>query len=417
MPKTIQFNPLHYPVYVMAKPIGAACNLRCHYCYYLDKEKLRPKSTPPKMSESTLQLFTEQYILAQPGQQVLFTWHGGEPLLLGIEYYRKALKLQQKYGRGRQIDNSLQTNGTMLTDEWCRFFKENNFLIGLSLDGPEHCHDRYRKNSTGEGSFADVMRGLDLLQKHGVEFNVLSVVNDYNVQFPLEVYRFFKSVGARYIQFSPVVERVDATSGLLASVQQTESQLTAWSVQPLDYGKFLCNIFDEWVRNDVGETYVTTFDATLAGYVGAAPGVCLYSPTCGHAAALDANGDLYACDHFVFPEYKRGNIRDKSITEMMLSEKQIKFGNDKRNTLPGTCLKCEYLQLCNGECPKNRIRHVEGETYPLNYLCAGLKHYFHHTKPYMQFMANELTHERPPANIMQKLHNSLFNSFDKESEY
>jgi len=400
---TIQFNPLKYPIYVMAKPIGAACNLRCNYCYYLEKGKLNPGGGVHKMSDLMLQLFTEQYVHAQPGQQVLFTWHGGEPLLLGLDYFKKALRFQQPYRQNWQIENVLQTNGTLLTDEWCKFFKENNFLIGLSLDGPEHCHDRYRKNGSGKGSFTEVMRGVELLQKHQVEFNILSVVNDYNVQYPLEVYHFFKSIGAQYIQFSPVVERTNFQSGLLLSAQQTEGVLTPWSVPSLEYGKFLSAIFDEWVLQDVGQTYVTTFDNTLAGYAETAPGTCVYAETCGHAAALEANGDLYSCDHFVFPKNKLGNIRFKTITEMMISDEQFNFGDAKRDNLPETCLKCPYLALCNGECPKNRILQSKNEKGALNYLCSGLKYYFHHTEPFMKYMANELSNERPPANIMQAL--------------
>lgn len=353
------------------------------------------------MSDSTLEKFTNQYIQAQPGQQALFTWHGGEPLLLGVDYFRKALAFQEKYKSNHHIDNVLQTNGTLLNDEWSRFFKDNNFLIGLSLDGPEHCHDHYRKNRAGQGSFAQTMKGLDLLLKHSIEFNILSVVNNYNVRYPLEVYHFFKSAGASYIQFTPVVERLDKATGLLKSSVQSDGTLAPWSVPAHAYGKFLCEIFDEWVSKDVGETFVINFDATLACHVGAEPGVCTHAKTCGHASALDTNGDLYACDHYVFPEYKRGNISEKTITEMMLSEEQIKFGNDKRNNLPGTCLKCKYLPLCNGECPKNRILNIKGEKGALNYLCPGLKFYFNHTEPYMIFMANELVNERSPANIMQ----------------
>ena len=404
MNKTIQFNPLKYPVYVMAKPIGPACNLRCSYCYYLDKESLSPKNSSNRMSDATLELFTEQYINAQPGEQVLFTWHGGEPLLLGVEYYRKALRLQRTYGRNRQIDNTLQTNGVLLTEEWCKFFKENNFLIGISIDGPEHCHNQYRRTIQNNGSFQQVLNGIKLLQKHEVEFNVLSVVNDYNVQYPLEVYRFFKLIGAKYIQFSPVVERLNAESGLLSSAENPEGKLTAWSVGALEYGKFLTTIFDEWVRNDVGEVFVITFDATLAGFVGAPASTCVYAETCGHAAALEANGDLYSCDHFVFPEYLQGNIHQRTITEMMLSPEQIKFGNDKRKKLSSDCHKCQFLKLCNGECPKNRIVNLtDGSAH--NYLCQGLKHYFNHVKPYMQFMANELKYSRPPANVMNWVQN------------
>ncbi|MDP4269996.1 MAG: anaerobic sulfatase-maturation protein [Bacteroidota bacterium] len=400
MKKTLQFNPLKYPVYVMAKPIGAACNLRCNYCYFLEKEKLRPRNSSPKMNDALLEEFTQQYINAQPIEQVLFTWHGGEPLLLGIDYFRKALHYQKKYARGRQIDNVLQTNGTLLTDDWCRFFKANNFLIGLSLDGPEHCHDRYRKDIAGKGSFAEVVRAVELLQLHEVEFNILSVVNDYNVKYPLEVYHFFKSIGAQYIQFSPVVERLSPDSELLATPEEQDIALTSWSVPALEYGKFLTAIFDEWVRNDVGRIFVTTFDNTLAGYAGAPHGTCIFSPTCGHAAALSPNGDLYACDHYVFPQYNRGNIREKTITEMMLSKEQIQFGNDKAERLTQTCRQCEYLKLCNGECPKNRIVRIPGEPNDHNYLCAGLKHYFRHTEQAMRFMANELSFKRTPANVM-----------------
>lgn len=398
----IQFNPLKYPIYVLAKPIGAVCNLRCSYCYYLEKEELLPESSSHKMSTSVLKMFTEQYIQAQPGRQALFTWHGGEPLLSGLDYYKKALHFQEPYKQDWQIDNVIQTNGTLLNDEWCRFFKENNFLIGISLDGPEHCHDRYRKNIAGKGSFNEVMMGIDLLKKHEVEFNILSVVNDYNVSYPLEIYDFFKSIGAKYIQFTPVVERINK-KGMLSVQKETEAVLTPWSVPSLEYGRFLCDIFDEWVKKDVGEIFVTTFDATLAGYMNVSPGICIYAKTCGHAAALESNGDLYACDHFVFPEHKLGNITERTITEMMLSDVQIKFGNDKRNHLSNTCQKCKYLSLCNGECPKNRFLKIENENVDINYLCEGLRYYFNHTKPYMRFMANELLNERSPANIMNEL--------------
>jgi len=400
MNKTIQFNPLNTPIYVMAKAIGPACNLRCSYCYYLDKKSLSPENSSNRMSDATLELFTEQYINAQPGNDVLFTWHGGEPLLMGMDYYKKAIRLQKSYGRNKNIDNSLQTNGTLLTDEWCEFFKENNFLIGLSIDGPDHCHNHYRRTIANEGSFQKVMAGIKLLQKHQVEFNILSVINDYNVQYPLEVYRFFKMIGAKYIQFSPVVERLNANSGLLTAPDNSEGKLTSWSVSAVDYGNFMTAIFDEWIKGDVGEIYVTMFDNTLAGMVGAAPGTCIFAETCGHAAALESNGDLYSCDHFVFPEYNQGNIHKKTITEMMLSPAQIKFGNDKQNKLSSLCLKCQYKKLCHGECPKNRIIKLEnGESH--NYLCSGLKHYFRHVEPYMKFMANELNHKRAPANVME----------------
>jgi uncharacterized protein len=398
---TFQFNPLQFPIYVSAKPVGAACNLRCDYCYFLEKEHVHSKAGPQRMSDDLLEHFTEQCVHAQPGQDVLFTWHGGEPLLLGLDYFKKALRYQKPYQRNYRIDNVLQTNGTILNDEWCRFFKENNFLIGLSLDGPEHCHDQYRRNKGHKGSFALVMRGLELLQKHGVDFNILSVVNDYNAKYPLEVYHFFKSIGVQYIQFTPVVERLDEV-GQLKSGDDLGGTLASWSVPPLTYGNFLNTIFDEWVRNDVGTIFVTTFDATLAGHVGAQPGSCIWAETCGHASALDIDGSLYSCDHYVFKEFKLGNIRQKTITEMMLTDQQFQFGNDKRDKLPDACKRCTFLKLCNGECPKNRIQVQEGELYPLNYLCSGLKLYFSHTESYMQFMAAELANDRPPENIMKQ---------------
>lgn len=402
---TLQYNPLRYPVYVTAKPVGAACNLRCDYCYFLEKKEA---GQPARMSDELLLNYTEQYVHAQPGQDVLFTWHGGEPLLLGLDYYRKALRYQKPYRREYRIDNVLQTNGTLLDDDWCRFFKENNFLIGLSLDGPQHCHDHYRLDASQNGSFTQVMRGLELLQKHGVEYNILSVVNDYNARFPLEVYRFFKSIGAQYIQFSPVVERIDTGTGKLHSqtlpgslFEENEEHppVTPWSVSPIAYGSFLNAIFDEWLRHDVGSTFVTTFDATLAGYLGVSPGSCIWGETCGHAAALQLNGDLFSCDHFVFPAYRLGNIRRQTITELMLSPRQIEFGAAKRDTLPGVCRQCTFLQLCHGECPKNRFLTLPDEPYPLNYLCSGLKSYFAHTRPIFLKMAELLRQGKPASDV------------------
>jgi uncharacterized protein len=398
----IQYNPLRFPLFVTAKPMGAACNLRCDYCYFLEKKELHSSKKPLRMSDELLELFTEQYIQAQPSRNVQFTWHGGEPLLGGLDFYRKALHFQERFKRDYHIDNSLQTNGLLLDDDWCRFFRDHDFLIGLSLDGPEHCHDRFRKNQAGSGSFAQTMKGLELLQKHGVDFNILSVVNAWNVRFPLEVYDFFRSVGAQFIQFTPVVERKDLSNGRLQSGNELDGELTEESVPALAYGQFLNKIFDEWVRRDVGEIFVTNFDAVLAGHLGVAPGTCTYSETCGHAAALDVNGDLYACDHFFFPDYKRGNIREKTITEMMLSEAQTIFGNDKQIRLPQVCLECSFLRLCHGECPKNRFVHLPNEINPLNYLCPGLKELFRHTEKAMKFMAEEAINGRAPSNIVNQ---------------
>lgn len=405
MSNTILFNPLSLPTYVMAKPTGSACNLNCSYCYYLEKEKLYEKRKSFQMSDEVLEKFVESYIQAQPVPEVLFTWHGGESLLRDISFYQKILRLQRKYGRGRNISNSIQTNGVLLNDNWCRFFKENNFLVGISIDGPEHCHDVYRKNKGGHGTFRQVMRGIELLHKHRVEFNTLSVINDYNADYPLEVYHFFKMIGSGYMQFSPIVERItnEREDGLnLASAENESgsSHLASWSVSPKKFGQFYINIFDEWVRNDVGTFYVQLFDSTLAGTVGEQPGVCIFGETCGHAAAIEFNGDVYTCDHFVFPEYKLGNIRNKTIYEMLFSQQQLQFGTDKRDRLPSVCRECGFLKLCHGECPKNRFVKIAGESNPLNYLCQGYKDFFRHSKPYMEFMANQLYMKKPPANVM-----------------
>ncbi|HHT22390.1 MAG TPA: anaerobic sulfatase-maturation protein [Bacteroidales bacterium] len=404
MSKTIAFNPLALPSYVMAKPIGSLCNLDCKYCYYLEKEKLYQNRKKMEMSDGLLEIFTKSYIEAQPVKEVLFTWHGGETTLRDISFYRKALQLQKKYGRGRQIDNVLQTNGTLLSDEWCRFFKDNNFLIGISIDGPEHCHDVYRTNKGGRPTFKQVMRGIELLQKHQVEFNTLSVINDYNSQFPLDVYRFFKEIGSQFMQFAPVVERVsdERADGLtlLPPNDKVDGKLASWSVDPKKFGQFYIKIFDEWVRNDVGVYFVQMFDAMLANMVGAQPGVCIFAEKCGHAVAMEFNGDVYACDHFVFPEYKLGNVRNQTIFEMMFLEKQLRFGSDKKDKLPRQCQECEVLKFCHGECPKNRIAKTADGELGLNYLCAGFKAFFKHALPYMEFMANELHNKRPPANVM-----------------
>ena len=406
MSKTILFNPLSMPTYVMAKPVGSICNLNCSYCYYLEKENLYGNRKSFHMSDETLERYIKSYIEAQPVPEVLFTWHGGETLLRDLAFYRKVIALQKKYGRGRKIDNSLQTNGTLLNDDWCKFFKENNFLIGISIDGPEHCHDFYRKNKGGQPTFKKVMKGVELLQKHEVEFNTLSVINNYNVEFPLEIYNFFKEIGSTYMQFAPIVERMTEEQRpdglkLLPPSSDYEGTLAPWTVDARKFGQFYIKIFDEWVRNDVGTFYIQIFDSTLANTVGEQPGCCIYAETCGHASVMEFNGDVYACDHYVFPEYKIGNVKTHTIYEMMFSENQLRFGADKRDLLPTQCRECEFLKLCNGECPKNRIIKTSTGEPGLNYLCAGFKAYYRHTKPYMEFMANELFFKRPPSNVMQ----------------
>lgn len=398
-------SPFAKPVYVMLKPVGSVCNLACEYCYYLEKGKLYPEVKNHIMSEQLLEKFIKEYLECQTMPQVLFTWHGGETLMRPISFYRKALELQRKYGHRRQIDNCIQTNGTLLNDDWCRFFKENNFLVGVSIDGPQEFHDEYRRNKQGLPSFYKVMKGIELLKKHGVEYNAMAVVNDYNVDYPLEFYHFFKEIDCHYIQFTPIVERLgfhqDGT--LLTSPEQQDAniKLAPFTVDAGKWGDFLCAVLDEWLKEDVGNYYIQLFDSTLANWVGEQPGVCTLARTCGHAGVMEFNGDVYACDHFVFPEYKLGNIHTQTLTEMMYSQRQLKFGADKYETLPTQCKECDYLFACNGECPKNRFLHTANGEPGLNYLCRGYKKFFKHVAPYMDFMKKELLAERPPANVMQ----------------
>jgi uncharacterized protein len=400
-------SSVKFPFTTMAKPIGSACNLNCTYCYYLEKEKLYPDISHQKvMSEKLLDTYIAQTIYSSTEPVVLFAWHGGEPILRGIDFFRKVMQLQKKYGKGRMIENSLQTNGTTLNDEWCKFFSDNKFLVGISIDGPEHCHDRYRVFRNGKGSFAHCMKGLELLKKHKVEFNTLTVVNDYNANYPEEVYSFLKNMGSRYMQFLPVVEWIDPAAQtdelrILPPDTQKNAEVTDWTVDPMDYGNFLIRIFDEWVRKDVGEYFVLNFDCVLENWMCVPPSVCVAAKTCGHAGAVEYNGDLFACDHFVFPEYKLGNISENLLSEMMNSPFQQQFGLNKRDKLPAYCRKCEFLDLCNGECPKNRIAQTPDGEPGLNYLCPGFKLFYKHTEPYFEFMANELHHQRLPANVMK----------------
>jgi len=392
-----------HPMYVMLKPAGSLCNLRCKYCYYLEKNKLYNKDKNHVISDELLEKFVKEYIEAQTTPQVLFTWHGGEPLMRPVSFYQRALELQRIYARGRQIDNCIQTNGTLLTDEWCRFFKANNFLVGLSIDGPQEFHDEYRRSATGKPTFRKVMEGIRLLNKHGVEWNAMAVVNDYNADYPLEFYRFFKEIGCRYIQFSPIVERmVQRQDGLTLApgMQGDDAGLVDFSITPEQWGRFLCSIFDEWVRHDVGEYYVQIFDATLANWVGVAPGICSLSEECGHAGVMEYNGDVYSCDHFVYPEHRLGNLHDKTMTEMMYSEQQSEFAKMKKQMLPQQCLECDFLFACHGECPKNRFLIDRYGNYGLNYLCRGYHQFFEHVAPYMDFMKRELDNHRAPANVM-----------------
>ena len=397
-------NPFAKPLYVMLKPAGAHCNLACKYCYYLEKNKLYPTAQRHLMSDEMLEQFTREYIEAQTMNQVLFTWHGGEPLLRSIDFYRKALSLQQKYAGGRRIDNVIQTNGTLLTDEWCEFFAQNHWLVGISIDGPQPYHDHYRITAAGKPSWKKVMQGIKLLKKHGVEWNAMAVVNAYNANHPLEFYRFFKENGCQFLQFTPIVERLTRHEDgrtLASLADKDEISLSEASVAPEQWGYFLCAIFDEWVRKDVGRIFVEIFDCTLANWMGISPGICAYSKECGHAGVMEHNGDVYSCDHFVFPEYKLGNIRDHSLIDMLYGEQQQEFSRLKHSSLPRQCKECDMEFACHGECPKNRFMKDKYGDSGLNYLCPGYYHYYQHVAPYMDYMKQELMSQRPPSNIMK----------------
>lgn len=397
--------------HVMTKPIGPLCNLDCTYCFYLEKEALFPRNEPFKMSDEVLEEYIRQYIAQQDVPEISFAWQGGEPTLLGVGYFRKVVTLQKHYAEGKKIHNAFQTNGTLLDDEWGDFLAENQFLVGLSLDGPAKLHDALRVDKRGGGTYAKVIKGLRLLKKHGVEFNTLTSVNRINGSKPLEVYRFLRDIGSGFLQFIPIVERLpDAAAkalGLdLAMPPRVDEEgtvrmpVTDWSVEPRQYGKFLCAIFDEWVRRDVGKTFVQLFDVTLGNWMGMKSTLCYFSETCGSALAMEHNGDVYSCDHYVYPHFKLGNILNKSLGAMVGSEFQQQFGQAKKDTLPAYCRSCEVRHLCHGECPKHRfIRTPDGEP-GLNYLCAAYKMFFNHTAPAMQQMAALLRTGRPAANIM-----------------
>lgn len=402
-------TPFAKPLYVMLKPAGAHCNLACKYCYYLEKNNLYQNSHRHLMSDEMLEQFTREYIEAQTMPQVLFTWHGGEPLMRSIDFYKKALALQKKYAHGKQIDNVIQTNGTLLTDEWCEFFAKNHWLVGISIDGPQEYHDHYRVTPAGKPSWEKVMQGISLLKKHRVEWNAMAVVNAYNAEHPLEFYHFFRDNGCQYLQFTPIVERLTEHEDgrtLASLVNDREIPLADASVTPQQWGNFLCTIFDDWVRHDVGKTFVEIFDCTLANWMGVLPGICAYSKECGHAGVMEHNGDVYSCDHFVFPEYKLGNIKDQSLIDMLYGEKQQAFSRLKHTSLPRQCKECDMEFACHGECPKNRFEKDKYGEPGLNYLCQGYYQYYTHVAPYMDFMKRELLAQRPPANIMNVLKNN-----------
>ena len=396
--------------HVLAKPIGPICNLDCSYCFYLEKQKLYPEERQWRMSGPVLEEYIRQYIHDQPGPEIHFAWQGGEPTLLGVEFFQKAVQWQRKHAGDRTISNALQTNGTLLDDRWCEFLAEHKFLVGLSVDGPREWHDKYRVDKGRKPAFDAVLRGLALLKRHRVDFNTLTVVHRANSQRPGEVYRFLKEIGSEFLQFIPLVERAASAPGLgFAEPPEPGGRgaacapVTDESVEAEPYGRFLCAIFDEWVRSDVGRVFVQLFDVALGNWMGLGSSLCVFAEKCGAALALEHNGDLYSCDHYVYPKYRLGNILNQSLGAMAASPQQAKFGGAKFDFLPGYCRKCEVRFACNGECPKHRfIRTPDGEE-GLNYLCPAYKRFFHHIDPYMSAMGQLLRNNQAASDIMEML--------------
>ena len=391
--------------HIMAKPIGPICNLNCKYCFYLEKENLYKDVSNFKMSDQVLESLIKQQIEGHKTSNVNFAWQGGEPTLLGVEYFEKVVKLQKKYANGKTIENSFQTNGILLDDKWCDFFAKNNFLVGISIDGPAEIHNKYRVSKGNKPTFDFVIRGIEYLKKHNVEFNTLTVVQSDNSKYPLEIYRFLKEIGSGFMQFIPIVERISEVEtndglSLVSPDYEKNAVVSDWSVNPKTYGNFLISIFDEWVRNDVGNYYVQIFDVALEAWVGNNPSLCIFNDTCGDAMAIEHNGDLYSCDHYVYPENLLGNILEEPMESLINSEQQEIFGKYKKDSLPKYCKNCNVRFVCNGECPKHRFIKTPNGEDGLNYLCEGYYKFFNHIDPYMKIMASHLMNKSAPANVM-----------------
>ncbi len=394
----------------MTKPIGPICNLDCKYCFYLEKEALYTDGKW-RMAPDLLETYIRQYIEAQPTREVSFAWQGGEPTLLGVDFFRKVVELQEKHANGKQIENAFQTNGTLLDENWGAFLKEHDFLVGISIDGPRELHDHYRVDKKGRSSFDEVMRGVEVLQQHDVRFNTLTCLNRATARKPLKVYQFLKGIGSRYMQFIPIVERKPGSQarswGLdLASPEdgqdgEEDLPVMSWSVLPRDFGNFYIQVFDRWIQKDVGRVFVQLFDTALGKWVGEPGGICVHAETCGDALAVEHNGDLYSCDHFVYPQYKLGNIRETPLAAMVDDPRQRAFGKAKRDALPQYCLDCEVRFACNGGCPKDRFLTTPAGDPGLHYLCEGYRAFFNHIDPVMRVMAELLRRQQAPALAME----------------
>ena len=398
------------PFHLMAKPAGPDCNLACKYCFYLEKEVLFKEQKMHRMNEEMLETYIKQYCDSQNTPEVLFAWQGGEPTLMGVEFFEKAVQLQRKYAGGRPVQNAFQTNGTLIDNDWCRFLAKEKFLIGLSIDGPRHIHDRFRVYRGGKPTFDRVMKSLKLMKAHRVEFNTLSCVTRQSAPHALEIYEFLKGTGSTFLQFIPIIERKPddraARLGLQLALppdllaDDNDDRVMPWTVQPKQYGQFLIDIFEEWVRRDVGSVFVQIFDVMLNGWMDMPPPLCFFAERCGNAMILEHNGDIYACDHFVYPDFLIGNILETPMDDLAASDKQRQFGNDKFDKLPEYCRKCDVMFVCHGECPKHRfITTPDGEP-GLNWLCEGYKMFMHHIDPYMRTMAQLIRSNRPAADIM-----------------
>ncbi len=392
-------KPIPPRIHILAKPSGATCNLACSYCFFLDKELLYPNSKF-RMPDETLEAYIRQLIESHRSSEVTVAWQGGEPTLMGVDFFRKAIEYQEKYRKpGMTFENTIQTNGTLLDDEWCEFLKENNYLVGISIDGPQHLHDAHRVDKGNQGTFDKVMRGLRLLQKHEVEYNVLMTVNRLNADYPSEIYHFLRDeVGTKWIQFIPVIERVNPDG---YNIYQVGDTVTERSVRPEQFGRFLIRVFDEWIRSDVGEMFIQTFEAAARNWMGLpSSGMCVFEETCGLGLAIEHNGDLYSCDHFVEPNYLLGNIQQEHMLELVTSDQQVQFGLDKRDSLPQYCLDCDVRFACHGECPKNRFIETPTGEPGLNYLCAGYKGFFHRINEPYKALTMLMRSGRPASDVM-----------------